>query len=117
MESLQPGIRHSLTREGGHASRAGSKNGEKGAGGRNKSNPSGFPFIPFAGRIQRSSVATALIPAPSTGGMFEYVSGANFLGEIAEWAGFALAAGSVHSSAFAAFTAVVLSSRAVAHHK
>ncbi|XP_051811847.1 3-oxo-5-alpha-steroid 4-dehydrogenase 1 isoform X2 [Acanthochromis polyacanthus] len=52
-----------------------------------------------------------------TGGMFEYVSGANFLGEITEWAGFALAGHSVHSSAFAVFTAVVLASRAVAHHK
>ncbi|AWP04888.1 putative 3-oxo-5-alpha-steroid 4-dehydrogenase 1 isoform 3 [Scophthalmus maximus] len=52
-----------------------------------------------------------------TGGMFEYVSGANFLGEITEWAGFALAGHSVHSSAFAIFTAVVLTSRAVAHHK
>ncbi|XP_068603519.1 3-oxo-5-alpha-steroid 4-dehydrogenase 1 [Brachionichthys hirsutus] len=52
-----------------------------------------------------------------TGGMFEYVSGANFLGEITEWAGFALAARSVHSSAFAIFTTVVLASRAVAHHK
>lgn len=54
---------------------------------------------------------------PPTGGMFEYVSGANFLGEITEWAGFALAGHSVHSSAFAIFTAVVLASRAVAHHK
>lgn len=52
-----------------------------------------------------------------TGGVFEYVSGANFLGEIMEWAGFALAAHSVHSLAFAFFTAAVLSSRAVAHHK
>ncbi|TMS18352.1 3-oxo-5-alpha-steroid 4-dehydrogenase 1 [Larimichthys crocea] len=52
-----------------------------------------------------------------TGGMFEYVSGANFLGEITEWAGFALAGHSVHSSAFAIFTTVVLASRAVAHHK
>ncbi|XP_061597932.1 3-oxo-5-alpha-steroid 4-dehydrogenase 1 [Cololabis saira] len=51
------------------------------------------------------------------GGMFELVSGANFLGEIIEWAGFALAGHSVHSSAFAVFTAVVLTSRAVAHHK
>ncbi|XP_041867472.1 3-oxo-5-alpha-steroid 4-dehydrogenase 1 [Melanotaenia boesemani] len=51
------------------------------------------------------------------GGMFEYVSGANFLGEIMEWAGFALAGHSVHSAAFAIFTAVVLASRAVAHHK
>uniref|UniRef100_A0A1A7Y6U8 3-oxo-5alpha-steroid 4-dehydrogenase (NADP(+)) n=1 Tax=Iconisemion striatum TaxID=60296 RepID=A0A1A7Y6U8_9TELE len=51
------------------------------------------------------------------GGMFQYVSGANFLGEITEWAGFALAAHSIHSSAFAIFTTVVLTSRAVAHHK
>ncbi|XP_064203862.1 3-oxo-5-alpha-steroid 4-dehydrogenase 1 [Anguilla rostrata] len=51
------------------------------------------------------------------GGMFEYVSGANFLGEIVEWSGFALAAHSIHSAAFAIFTFVVLSSRAVAHHK
>ena len=28
------------------------------------------------------------------GGLFRYVSGANFLGEIAEWSGYALAAGS-----------------------
>ncbi|XP_077599164.1 3-oxo-5-alpha-steroid 4-dehydrogenase 1 [Stigmatopora nigra] len=51
------------------------------------------------------------------GGMFEYVSGANFFGEITEWAGFALAGQSVHSAAFAVFTVVVLSSRAFAHHK
>lgn len=51
------------------------------------------------------------------GGMFEYVSGANFLGEITEWAGFALASHSIQSSAFAVFTLIVLSSRAVAHHK
>lgn len=54
---------------------------------------------------------------PPTGGMFEYVSGANFLGEITEWVGFALAGWSIHSVAFAVFTAVVLASRAVAHHK
>lgn len=54
---------------------------------------------------------------PPTGGMFEYVSGANFLGEITEWVGFALAGCSIHSVAFALFTTVVLASRAVAHHK
>ncbi|XP_026886225.2 3-oxo-5-alpha-steroid 4-dehydrogenase 1 [Electrophorus electricus] len=51
------------------------------------------------------------------GGLFEYVSGANFLGEIIEWAGFALAVHSIHSAAFALFTSIILSSRAVAHHK
>uniref|UniRef100_A0A3B3ZK69 3-oxo-5alpha-steroid 4-dehydrogenase (NADP(+)) n=1 Tax=Periophthalmus magnuspinnatus TaxID=409849 RepID=A0A3B3ZK69_9GOBI len=51
------------------------------------------------------------------GGMFEYVSGANFFGEIVEWAGFALAAQSAQSLAFSIFTTVVLSSRAFSHHK
>ncbi|KAJ3608921.1 hypothetical protein NHX12_023449 [Muraenolepis orangiensis] len=51
------------------------------------------------------------------GGVFEYVSGANFLGEITEWAGFALAGCSVQSASFALFTLVVLASRAVAHHR
>ncbi|TRY60220.1 hypothetical protein DNTS_026368 [Danionella cerebrum] len=41
------------------------------------------------------------------GGMFEFVSGANFFGEIVEWAGFALAAYSIHSAAFALFTLAV----------
>ncbi|XP_043995215.1 3-oxo-5-alpha-steroid 4-dehydrogenase 1 isoform X2 [Gambusia affinis] len=51
------------------------------------------------------------------GGIFEFVSGANFLGEITEWAGFALAGRSAHSAAFSVFTTVVLANRAVAHHK
>ncbi|XP_067111895.1 3-oxo-5-alpha-steroid 4-dehydrogenase 1 isoform X1 [Osmerus mordax] len=51
------------------------------------------------------------------GGLFEYVSGANFFGEITEWAGFALAGQSIHSTSFAVFTLIVLSSRAVAHHR
>ncbi|KAG7277709.1 hypothetical protein CRUP_003597 [Coryphaenoides rupestris] len=51
------------------------------------------------------------------GGVFEYVSGANFLGEIMEWAGFALAGHSVHSISFSLFTLVVLASRAVTHHR
>ncbi|KAK7898632.1 hypothetical protein WMY93_019485 [Mugilogobius chulae] len=50
------------------------------------------------------------------GGMFEYVSGANFLGEIIEWAGFALASQSAQSLAFSIFTTVVLTSRAFSHH-
>ncbi|KAJ0054866.1 hypothetical protein NL108_006285, partial [Boleophthalmus pectinirostris] len=50
------------------------------------------------------------------GGIFEYVSGANFFGEIIEWAGFALAAQSAQSLAFSIFTTIVLSSRAFSHH-
>ncbi|XP_061520523.1 3-oxo-5-alpha-steroid 4-dehydrogenase 1 isoform X2 [Phycodurus eques] len=64
--------------------------------------------------LRRSGESGYKIPR---GGMFEYVSGANFFGEITEWTGFALAGQSVHSAAFAIFTAVVLSSRAFAHHK
>ncbi|XP_029976781.1 3-oxo-5-alpha-steroid 4-dehydrogenase 1 isoform X2 [Salarias fasciatus] len=51
------------------------------------------------------------------GGVFEYVSGANFLGEITEWTGFAVAGHSIHSAAFAIFTTAVIANRAVAHHK
>ncbi|KAG9479381.1 hypothetical protein GDO78_012841 [Eleutherodactylus coqui] len=51
------------------------------------------------------------------GGLFEYVSGANFLGEIMEWSGFAVAGWSVPGAAFAIFTLLVLSSRAQQHHQ
>ncbi|NP_001279361.1 3-oxo-5-alpha-steroid 4-dehydrogenase 1 [Callorhinchus milii] len=51
------------------------------------------------------------------GGMFEYVTGANFLGEIVEWTGFAIACWSLPSAAFAVFTFMVLISRASQHHR
>ncbi|XP_060680560.1 3-oxo-5-alpha-steroid 4-dehydrogenase 1 [Hemiscyllium ocellatum] len=51
------------------------------------------------------------------GGMFEYVSGANFLGEIIEWTGFAIACWSLPSAAFAIFGFFILSSRATQHHR
>ena len=52
------------------------------------------------------------------GGLFEFVSGANFLGEIVEWAGWALAAGDARlAGAFAFFTACNIGPRAVAHHE
>jgi hypothetical protein len=48
------------------------------------------------------------------GGPFRLVSCPNYLGEILEWAGFALATGgAIHASAFAVFTACMLGSRAV----
>ncbi|KAG8572008.1 hypothetical protein GDO81_011876, partial [Engystomops pustulosus] len=50
-------------------------------------------------------------------GLFEYVSGANFLGEIVEWFGFAIASWSIPGVAFAIFTLLVLLSRAQQHHK
>ena len=51
------------------------------------------------------------------GGAFEYVSGANFLGEIVEWWGFALASWSLPAVAFALFTTCNIGPRAYTHHR
>lgn len=51
------------------------------------------------------------------GGCFEWVSGANFFGEILEWAGFALAARSPPAVAFALFTLCNIGPRALQHHR
>ena len=51
------------------------------------------------------------------GGMFEYVSGANFFGEMVEWAGFAVACWSLPALAFALFTWSNIGPRAVQHHR
>ncbi len=50
------------------------------------------------------------------GGMFTFISGANFFGEILEWAGFAIACGSLEAAAFAIFTASNIGPRAISHH-
>ncbi|VDO24072.1 unnamed protein product [Haemonchus placei] len=50
------------------------------------------------------------------GGLFEYVSGANFFGEIVEWAGFAIMSGSLPAMSFAIFTACNIGPRAIQHH-
>ena len=50
------------------------------------------------------------------GMLFEYVSCPNFLGEIIEWFGFAIASGSRASFAFAFYTVCNLIPRANAHH-
>jgi len=51
------------------------------------------------------------------GGLFEYVSCANFFGEIVEWTGFALAAWSFPAIAHLLFTLGNLIPRAMQHHK
>jgi len=52
------------------------------------------------------------------GGLFEYVSGANFFGEILEWLGYALAAGgALPAATFAFCTALNIGPRALAHHR
>lgn len=51
------------------------------------------------------------------GGAFNYVSGANFFGEIVEWTGFAIASGAPVAWAFAIFTACNIGPRAIEHHR
>jgi steroid 5-alpha reductase family enzyme len=51
------------------------------------------------------------------GGAFAYVSAPNYLGEIIEWVGFALAAGTLAAWAFALFTFANLAPRALANHR
>jgi protein-S-isoprenylcysteine O-methyltransferase Ste14 len=51
------------------------------------------------------------------GGAFELVSCPNYLGELLEWTGFALASGSPAAVAFAVWTAANLLPRALAHHR
>ena len=49
--------------------------------------------------------------------MFEYVSGANFFGEILEWFGFALAANTLPAWAFAIFAFSNIAPRGWQHHQ
>ncbi|GFO14335.1 3-oxo-5-alpha-steroid 4-dehydrogenase 1 [Plakobranchus ocellatus] len=50
------------------------------------------------------------------GGMFNYVSGANFLGEIIEWTGFTILNWTFPTVIFAFFTVTNIGPRAVHHH-
>jgi 3-oxo-5-alpha-steroid 4-dehydrogenase 1 len=64
------------------------------------------------------SASLHLVQRRAQGGMFEYVSGANFFGEIVEWTGFAIASNfSLFAVAFAVFTACNIGPRAVQHHR
>jgi steroid 5-alpha reductase family enzyme len=52
------------------------------------------------------------------GGLFEYVSGANFLAESIEWTGYAICAWTLPALAFAVFTwANIAFGRAIHHHQ
>ncbi|KAJ8412762.1 hypothetical protein AAFF_G00117130 [Aldrovandia affinis] len=52
-----------------------------------------------------------------TGGLFDYVSGANFFGEIMEWLGYAVATWSMPAFSFAFFTICSIGPRAYHHHR
>ncbi len=51
------------------------------------------------------------------GGMFRFVSSPNYLGEIIQWCGFALATWSIAGLSFAIFTIANLLPRGVSHHR
>ncbi len=51
------------------------------------------------------------------GGLFRWVTSPNYLGEMIEWTGFALAAMTTPAWVFAFFTAANLGPRAVSHHR
>ncbi|XP_060609927.2 3-oxo-5-alpha-steroid 4-dehydrogenase 2 [Anolis sagrei] len=51
------------------------------------------------------------------GGLFAYISGANFFGEILEWFGYAVATWSLPAFAFALFTLCCIGPRAYHHHR
>lgn len=50
------------------------------------------------------------------GGLYEWVTSPNYLGELVEWTGWALASWSLGGLAFAVYTFANLAPRAVAHH-
>jgi len=51
------------------------------------------------------------------GGAFNWVTAANYFGEIVEWSGFALACWSLNAAAFAFFTFCNLAPRGATHHQ
>lgn len=52
-----------------------------------------------------------------TGGLYRFVSCPNYLGEILEWVGFAIATWSLPGLAFALYTAANVGPRAISHHR
>lgn len=86
-------------------------------------------FLGFAINLQSDSILRNLGKAPSLslvggefkysipfGGCFQLVSCANYLGEIVEWLGFAIACDNLAALSFFAFTCGNLIPRALSHH-
>lgn len=75
-------------------------------------------LVPVVALVALDKLESASAAAPSfKGGMFYFVSGANYFGESLEWVGFALACWTLAAAAFAFFTVVFLGSRAIRHHR
>ena len=68
----------------------------------------------FSGILRAPGESGYKIPS---GGLFRFVSCPNYLGEILEWSGFALATWSVAGLSFAAFTLANLLPRALSNHR
>jgi hypothetical protein len=68
------------------------------------------------GRLRRLRAPGETGYAIPRGGLFELVSCPNYLGEIVEWIGWAVASASLAGLAFAVYTAANLAPRAIAHH-
>ena len=58
-----------------------------------------------------------LLHVCTVGGMFHYISGANYFGETLEWCGYAVACWNWPAAAFAVFTLLMLGARAVQYHR
>ncbi|XP_054655608.1 3-oxo-5-alpha-steroid 4-dehydrogenase 2b [Dunckerocampus dactyliophorus] len=65
-------------------------------------------------KLRKPGEANYKVP---TGGFFEYVSAANYFGEILEWFGYAMATWGLPSFSFAVFTACFIGPRAIYHHR
>jgi hypothetical protein len=65
-------------------------------------------------RLRRPGESGYVIPR---GGLFRLVSSPNYLGEIVEWSGFAVAAWTLPALAFAVWTFANLAPRAIANHR
>ena len=85
----------------------------------------GFPLfvLGFVWNLQADATLRGLRKPGETGykiprgGLFEYVSGANFFAEIVEWLGFALATSNAAGWTFFIFTVANLVPRGVDHHR
>ncbi|XP_076972935.1 3-oxo-5-alpha-steroid 4-dehydrogenase 1 isoform X2 [Tamandua tetradactyla] len=84
-----------------------------------------FVFCAFNGYLQGTYLSRYAAydegwvtgPRFLAGGLFEYVTAANYFGEVIEWFGFAIASWSIQGMAFAVFTFSFLLGRAKQHHQ